>query len=223
MGKASWLLAPVTAALLAACAAADTPAEAADGPSLVGHYSANAREQAGELLLTPDGKFQYAFTTGALDEHAAGRWEFVDGKTCLTTDPKPVPPTFTKAAAVTDPDAPTLLVALPNGRGIPGVDFVIGFDSGDPVTGYTQEYGYTLPPDETRAPRWVELHEPIYDISAPRFTLASADHGKLRVLLTPNDVGTVDFEQACLEATPDGVVLHRREGDMPFKRIGEGE
>jgi len=222
MGNANLLLAPATAALLAACAAADSPAAAEDGPSLVGEYSINAMEQAGGLLLTPDHKFQYAFTTGALDEHAAGRWEFVDGKTCLTTDPKPVPPTFTKAA-VTDPDAPTLLVALPNGRGIAGVDFVIGFDSGDPVTGYTQEYGYTLPPDESRAPRWIELHEPIYDISAPRFTLASADHGKLRVLLTPNDVGTVDFEQACLDPTPEGVVLHRREGDMPFKRSSGGE
>jgi len=221
--KANLLIPPVAAALLAACAAADAPAEAADGPSLVGYYRINAMEQAGELLLTPDGKFQYAFTTGALDEEAAGRWEFVDGKTCLTTDPKPVPPTFTKAAAVTDPDAPTLLVALPNGRGMAGVDFVIGFDSGEPVTGYTQEYGYTLPPDETRSPRWVKLHEPIYGISAPRFTLASADHGKLRALLTPNDLGTVDFEQACLDPTTDGVVLHRREGDMPFKRSSESD
>jgi hypothetical protein len=223
MRKAKLPFALPSAALLAACAAADAPAAAEDGPSLVGHYQLSAIEQAGELLLTPDHRFQYAFTTGALDEHAAGRWEFVGGKTCLTTEPKPIPPAFTNAGAVTDTAAPTLLVTLPNARGVPGVDFVIGFDTGEPVTGYTQEYGFTLPPDEARVPRWIQLHEPIYDIASPRFALDSMDHGKLRVVLTPNDVGTVDFEQACLEATADGVVLHRREGDMPFKRAGDGE
>ncbi len=30
---------------------------------------------------------------------------------------------------------PTLLVTWPNGKGIPGVDFTIGFDSGDPRRG----------------------------------------------------------------------------------------
>jgi hypothetical protein len=222
MAKANLLLPTLAAALLAACAGADAPAAAEDGPSLVGHYRIEAIEQAGELLLTPDRRFQYAFTTGALDEHAAGRWEFVDGATCLTTEPKPVPPSFAKAGAVTDPAAPTLLVTLPNGRGIPGVDFVIGFDSGEPVTGYTQEYGWTLPEDEARVPRWVQLNEPIFNIASPRFALDAADHGKLRVVLTPNDLGTVDFEQACLEATAVGVVLHRKEGDMPFKRVADG-
>jgi hypothetical protein len=221
--KASLLIPAAAAALLAACAAAAEPNAAADGPSLVGHYEIDAIEQAGELLLTPDGRFQYAFTTGALDEHAAGRWEHVGEATCLTTEPKPVPPAFTKAAAVTDPDAPTLLVTLPNGRGIAGVDFVIGFDSGDPVSDYTQYDGWTLPEDETRVPRWIQLNEPIYDIASPRFELEAADHGKLRIMLTPNDVGTVDFEQACLERTGDGVLLHRPEGDMTFKRMRDGE
>ena len=114
-------------------------------------------------------------------------------------------------------------MTLPNGRGIAGVDFVIGFDSGEPVSDYTQYDGWTLPAEETRVPRWIQLNESIYDIASPRFTLDARDHGKLRAVLTPNDIGTVDFEQACLEPTADGVVLHRKEGDMPFERIGDGE
>ena len=74
-------------------------------------------------------------------------------------------------------------------------------------------------PATTRVPRWIQLNEPIYNIASPRFALAAAEHGKLRVVLTPNDLGTVDFEQACLEPTAGGVVLHRPEGDMPFERV----
>ena len=188
MGKAS-RLAAAAFALLAACTSAQPPdTEAVDAPNLAGHYRINAMEQAGELLLTPDGRFQYGFTTGALDEHAEGRWEHVGQQTCLTTDPKPVPPAFTKAA-VTDPDAPTLMVTWPDGRGIAGVDFVVGFDNGEPQTGYTQSYGWTLPEEERRVPRWIELNEPIYNIASPRFALEAADRGKLRIILSPNEIG----------------------------------
>ena len=78
---------------------------------------------------------------------------------------------------------PTLLVTWPNGEGIPGVDFRIGFDSGDPAEGYTQYYGWTMPEDDHRVPRWVEVSEPIYGFTAPRFELSGADRGKPPLLL----------------------------------------
>jgi len=79
-----------------------------------------------------------------------------------------------------------------------------------------------MPEDDKRVPRWVEVSEPIYGVTAPRFDLAEADEGRLRVTLIPNDIGVVDMENACVEKTDRGVVLHRKEGDMRFARL-DGE
>lgn len=103
---------------------------------------------------------------------------------------------------------------------MPGVDFTIGFASGDPVENYTQYYGWTMPEDDKRVPRWIEVREPIYGVTAPRYELTETDGGKLRVIIVPNDMGIVDFEGACAEKTERGLTLHRTEGDMRFVRLG---
>lgn len=211
---------PMRTLLLAAVLIA-APVAAQDSP-FVGEYSlAEGPDVGGGLLIRNDGRFQYMLAAGALDERAEGRWEARGGMVCLTTDPKPVPPAFEKGALIEVEGAvPTLLVTWPNGKGIPGVDFTIGFDSGDPMEGYTQTYGWTMPEDDKRIPRWVEVREPIHRITAPRFELAEADGGKLRAIIVPNDIGVVDFDGACAEKTERGVTLHRAEGDMRFMRLG---
>ena len=203
----------ITALITAPVAAQESP--------FVGEYSlAEGPDVGGGLLIRNDGRFQYMLAAGALDERAEGRWEVRGDKVCLTTDPKPVPPTMEKGALIAvEGSIPTLLVTWPNGRGIPGVDFTIGFDSGDPVEDYTQVYGWTMPEEDQRIPRWVELREAIYNITAPRFELTEADGGKLRAIIVPNDIGLVDFEDACAEKTERGLTLHRDEGEMRFVRL----
>ncbi|MBE1526454.1 hypothetical protein GGC65_000910 [Sphingopyxis sp. OAS728] len=207
--------------LLLAAALIAAPAAAQNSP-FVGEYSlAEGPEVGGGLLIRNDGRFQYMLAVGALDERAEGRWEMRGDMVCLTTDPKPVPPAMEKGPLIEVEGAvPTLLVTWPNGEAIPGVDFTIGFDSGDPAEGYTQYYGWTMPEDDTRIPRWVEVREPIYDITAPRYELTEADGGKVRVIIVPNDIGVVNFDGACAEKTERGVTLHRAEGDMRFVRLG---
>ncbi len=189
-------------------------------PSLVGRYRlAEDHDAAGELIIKADGHFDYGLAYGALDEEAHGRWQRKGAAICLTTVPKPVPPVIAKAPATKSTgQQATLMVAFPDGRGVAGVDFVIGFDTGNPIEGYTQEDGFTLDPSEHRVPRWIQLYEPINRITAPRLTLGPEDSGKLLAVLTPNDLGMVNFEGACLEASGRGVVLHRKEGDMHFLR-----
>ena len=206
--------------LLLAAALIAAPAAAQDSP-FVGEYSlAEGPDVGGGLLIRNDGRFQYMLAAGALDERAEGRWEARGDLICLTTDPKPVPPTMEKGALLeVEGVVPTLLVTWPNGRGIPGVDFTIGFDSGNPVEDYTQADGWTMPEEDQRIPRWIELREAIYDITAPRFELTEADGGKLRAIIVPNDIGVVDFDAACAEKTERGLTLHRAEGDMRFVRL----
>ncbi len=207
--------------LLLAAALIAAPATAQESP-FAGEYSiAEGPEIGGGLLIRNDGRFQYMLAVGALDERADGRWETHGDTICLTTDPKPVPPAMEKGPLIeVDGAVPTLLVTWPNGRGIPGVDFTIGFDRGDPVEDYTQSDGWTMPEGDKRIPRWIEVREPIYDITAPRYELTAADGGKLRVIIVPNDIGVVNFEGACAEKTERGLTLHRAEGKMRFVRLG---
>jgi len=208
-------------ALIFALALVAAPASAQDSP-FVGEYRlAEGPDVGGGLLIRNDGRFQYMLAAGALDERAEGRWVARGDLVCLTTDPKPVPPAMEKGPLVEiDGAVPTLLVTWPNGRGIPGVDFTIGFDSGDPIEDYTQSYGWTMPENDRRIPRWIEVREAIYNITAPRFELTEADASKLRAIIVPNDIGVVDFDGACVEKTDRGVILHRAEGDMRFVRLG---
>lgn len=197
----------------------------AQAPELIGEYRvAEGPDVGGGLLIAPDGTFQYGLFAGALDEHAEGRWERRDDAICLFTEPRPVPPAFEKAEPVdVDGAQPTILATWPSGEGIAGVTFTIGFDSGDPIEDYTQDYGWTMPDDDRRIPRWVEIREPIYNITAPRYDLGPADKGRLHVRLIPNDIGVYDFNGACLTASDDdGVVLRRPDGTLRFARVRDG-
>ena len=207
--------------LLLAAALTAVPAVAQDSP-FVGEYAlSEGPDVGGGLLIRNDGRFQYMLAAGALDERAEGRWEMRGERVCLTTEPKPVPPAMSKGTlGEIDGAVPTIVVTWPNGRTIAGVDFTIGFDSGTPIDGYTQYDGWTMPEDDNRIPRWVDVREPIYGITAPRFELAEADGGKLHVIIEPNDIGVVDFDGACAEKTDRGLTLYRAEGAMRFVRLG---
>jgi hypothetical protein len=204
-----FILAPLLAA----------PCASAEARDLAGRYRlSEGPDAAGMLELTRDGRFAYALAVGALDEEARGRWVRRGEQACLTTEPTPKPPEFKRLAPRRNQRA-TVLVEGEGGRGIAGVDLIVGFDAGEPVTGYTQEYGWSLPEDERRTPRWVGLAEPIHRFASPRLPLAPKDKGRLRAVIIANDLGVVDFRDACLEAQGDSFVLRRTEGEMRFRRV----
>ena len=198
--------------------AASAPALAAD--KVAGRYRLEGdHDAAGELLLRDDGRFEYGLAYGALDEHAEGRWVRHGNVIALTTLPKPVPPRFQLAPRSTPaPNSPTLHVTWPNGRGAAGVDFRIGFDEGGPIVAYTQEDGWSLPPEERRIPRWIELVEPIYGIWSPRYPIDNGTSGTLNFMIIPNDIGAVDFSGMVVDVLPDELLIHRGRGEMRFVR-----
>ncbi|MBB5685384.1 hypothetical protein [Sphingobium boeckii] len=171
---------------------------------------------ASELILTPDGHFRYFLAAGALDEQAEGEWTSDGSIIRLTTVPTPVPPAFAQGAAIDAEDPYFILVTWPNGRGIAGIDLRIGFDSGDPIEAYTQSYGWNLPDEETRNPRWIELSEPMHGLASPRFPVDDAK--RFRFILTPNDLGIVDFRNAIGRLDGDTLQLERAGGTMKFVR-----
>ena len=202
---------------LALAMLASIPAQAAD--PAVGRYRAAAGpDTAAELELGADGKFEFGLAEGALDERAQGRWTRHGDTLTLETLPKPVPPVFRQAPrSAPAPKAPTLLVTTPDGHGIAGVDFRIGFDTGGPLEDYTQESGWTMPEEEHRVPRWIELVEPIYHVVSPRYAIAPGA-GTLHYVIVPNDIGVVDFSGTTVDVLPGGLLLHRDQMRMEFVR-----
>lgn len=194
----------------------------APGSGLAGSYRlAEGPDAAGQLVLTPGGRFTYVLTAGALDEHAHGRWEQDGSAACLFTEPRPKPPVFTRTASAEATEPGKLLVTWPDGSGIAGVDFRLGFEDGSTLADYTQYDGWTTPPDDERAVRWIELAVPMHGLKSPRFEIAEQDRGPWHFTLTPNDLGIVDFRGECLKSVGDRYLLERDGGAMRFVRASD--
>ncbi|HEX8239321.1 MAG TPA: hypothetical protein VF574_06235 [Allosphingosinicella sp.] len=192
-------------------------------PGPAGRYRLTGEQDvASELLIKPDGRFSYALIAGALDEKAEGRWRREGDSIFLTTEPKPVPPAFSAGAATHTDSAPlTVKVVWPDGRGVAGADLRVGFAEGDPIEDYTQEDGWSLSSDERRIPIWVEVSLHMFGLPAERFPIDVARANALTFLLTPNDLGTVDFEDMRADLARGRLVLHRGEGRLVYLRVGK--
>ena len=188
--------------------------------SPVGHYRAAAGpDLASELVIEANGHFEYALSYGALDEHAVGQWVRADKGIRLYTDPKPIPAAFSSSPPSKTGDAKlSLLVAWPDGRGIAGIDFRIGFAAGDPITGYTQHDGWALSPDERRTPAWIELFEQIHGVASPRYPIDLEKGNALHFTLTPNDIEIFDFQGSQVDVEPGALVLHHGTGQLRYVR-----
>lgn len=196
------------------------PALAESSDPVVGLWRATeGTELAAMLELNADGHFRYQLAYGALDERAEGSWHRVDDTLRLDTIPKPRPPAFSVHAMRVEPGKPlTLHVTTADGHGITGIDFRIGFASGEPVLGYTQDYGWSMDASDPRQPIWVELAEPINGVASARFVVRGGAND-LHFVLTPNDIGVVDFAGAAITVDGDTLTLaHPRGGALHFRR-----
>jgi len=196
---------------------------AAKEQSPVGEYRlVGEQDVASGLRLRADGRFQYFLSAGALDEQAEGRWTSERGLVTLVTEPKPVSPRFEQASpGRTDSAALAVKVSSPEGRGIAGVDLRIGFDRGEPVDAYTQEDGWSLPPEERRAPQWIELGVPMHRLAPTRFPIDPAAGNALAFTLVPNDLGVLDFTGVTIRVAKNALLVERDGGRLHYVRGGK--
>ena len=178
------------------------------------------QDVASQLALRPDGRFQYFLIAGALDERAEGRWRVAGGLVTLVTEPRPVPPVFARdVSGRTDATSLSVKVSAPGGRGIAGVDLRIGFDSGAPLDAYTQEDGWSLPAEEQRTPRWIELGVPMHRLASPRFQIDLAAGNALAFTLIPNDLGVLDFEGVTIRVEKKALLVGRGGGRLRYEAV----
>jgi hypothetical protein len=207
-------------ALIGLLALATAAGAAEKGPA--GRYRLTGEQDAAsELIIRKDGHFAYGLIVGALDEQAEGRWRRRGDSLYLTTEPKPVPPAFAAGAAARTEAAPLHLRIVWDGsdRGVAGVDLRVGFAEGGAVDDYTQEDGWSLPPEERRTPAWVELSLRMFGLGPTRFPIAPAQANALTFALIRNDIGTYDFEDMRVDIAKGRLVMHRGEARLVYLRI----
>lgn len=204
--------------------AQQTPAAAPSEPAStpVGEYVHSEMELVAGIRLNADGTFLYGLTVGSLDERAQGRWKSSGDRIELTSDPRPVAPTITAGVVEQGLGKPwAIRVIAPNKRDVPGVDFLLEFDSGEPLQSYMQGGPWTLPTEERRTPRFITFSMPSYRLRSQRLPLAAKAGMVANFILTPNDFGVADLTGARVELRGDRLSLHRPEGAMEFRRRRE--
>lgn len=207
--------------LLLALLLLGAPAAAERDPS--GTYRlVGEQDVASAIRLHKDGRFEYFLIAGALDEQSQGRWSVAGGLVVLATEPKPVPPVFEPGPPARNAEsALTVKVSSPKGNGIAGVDLRIGFDEGPPVADYTQEDGWSLPAEEKRTPRWIELEVPMHGFTSPRFPIDLAAGNALAFTLIPNDLGKFDFTGTRVEVKGKALIVHRGGARLRYEPVRE--
>src|SRR3954454_9126536 len=92
--------------------------------TLEGHYYLqHVREVGSELMLKPDGTFEFMLAYGAADYWGKGTWKVKDGAVFLNSAPaKDHPPFRLMASSAMKTAAIRVRVQAPNGRAVPNID-----------------------------------------------------------------------------------------------------
>lgn len=203
--------------ILCALALAAPAVHAAAPKCLAGSYDGGAPEIAAGLLLSPDGRFRYALSYGALDEQAQGRWESDGLKIFLTSDPV-TPPSFTLVSETTAPEGEfRLALDVPDGISPQFFNALLvlndGSTRGSPL-GY-QTWSVPLKPGQSVVS--VKFQLPMIDLESERFPLTAGAASEARFRFSPNDLGQVAFAQEPLAIEGRELVLGRHERTLRFR------
>jgi hypothetical protein len=201
--------------LLAALALAVAAPVRAQTDALAGTYHLTGmREAAGGVRLWPDGRFEFGFTYGALDEMARGTWRRDGDRVILTSRPGP-PPRMVLGAWSTavdreyDPQAhpPALVVrvASPEHEVVwKGMGITAEYTGGATRTARTGRNGKaTLPAVRGAAVRRVRVTDPEGRVPDAVFEVDRTAR-TLEVRLDPGNLVRPAFEQLALRVVTRG-------------------
>ena len=165
----------------------------ADSPA--GHYTLQGlREVGSELMLHPDGRFEYMLAYGSYDEFARGTWRRDGQRVILNSEGQDVPARFTLKRTEKRPEQGIfVLVNNKAGRGIASIDVILQFDANRRETGYTQSYGFEFPLPDNRLPRAIGLGLRRYNVE-PQWTEITDNKNNVFVFeFDPGSLGQARF------------------------------
>jgi hypothetical protein len=160
--KTAWVLFILLVALTA---------PAAD--DLAGHYVLHMMEVGSELLLRPDGTFEYMLAYGAADYWAKGTWRHEGNAVILQSDGKEEPPFRLVKSEAGKPGRIRVWVLGKNGKGIPNIDVRL-LAGGEPIEARTDSDGAAVFPDAPKA-HAVAFEVRVYALEAGPFEISPSN------------------------------------------------
>jgi len=189
----------VVALLLVLLHLAGVPAPAP--PAVAGHYVLeNAHEMGSELVLKPDGQFDYMLAYGAADYRATGKWHIAGETVVLNSKiPDGAPFRLLRSSDLRSPDLRVWITGA-NGKGVANLDVTLTAAEGESKA-RTDRDGMALFPGMTN-PKSVVIHVPVYDKDSGTIAVNSA-HTDFYIELNGDAITTVPFRGEALKISGD--------------------
>jgi len=182
---------------------------------VAGHYVLrNVMEVGSELLLRPDGTFEFMLAYGAADYYAKGAWRTEGGAVILNTAGEEEPPFRLTRSAATKSPGTRVWVLAPNGEPAPRIDVVIE-TAGGKSAAQTSEKGVAEFADKTGA-RSAVLQIEVYQVQAGPFALNTA-HNDFYFEINGDAITRVPFKDERLAIEGTTLVMTHYGTDHPMR------
>jgi hypothetical protein len=178
-------------------------------------YDGGQMEVAAQLLLKPDGHFNYELAYGALDEAAEGTWEIKAGAVYLTTVPAARPPQFVVESDKPDPSG-GLWIKISNGPLMQGAAqriFLIYGPNEPPEMVEVAEDG-SVPFPGNRRPTAIVPKIPVFPIEMKPIPLTGTGGHRIVLRFERNDIGKADFRMQRLSVENGVLVMPRNDLEL---------
>ena len=201
----------------------DKAADLALQGQLPGHYYLKGvREVGAEILLRPDGTFEYSMAYGAVDEFAQGSWTVWNRQVVFRSETAPVQEASMRpsadAPAVTLPAGQVLVNLLYQGKSIPGFRVAVLGDAPLKTEGRTGDQGWrtafsgpvrqiAVSHPEMNGRKWMTYAVPPAD----------AQRGSYQLDFQPPSTASADFNFT-LDVQDGTLVLERHGREMQFEK-----
>jgi hypothetical protein len=206
MKAPSLMTAPLLLMLSAATAWAADPA---------GHYVLHGVHEVGsELLLKPDGTFEYMLAYGAADFLAEGAWRLEDGSVVLNTRGKKEPPfRFLRSAPSKEPGI-RVWVKARNGNPAEHIEVALKTDAGFTSENTGADGAAHFTPE--KPPRGVAFRIDVYNLTAGPFELNPA-HQDFYFEVNGDEITRVHFENERLVIDGKDLLMRYWTRDEPMR------
>lgn len=188
------------------------------GAETAGRYALRGVMEVGsELLLKPDGTFEYQFIYGAADYQANGRWRTDGDYVVLDTAGAEEPPFRVTSSKPAGTNGTKIWVRSAQGAGIQHIEVRVQTSAGE-ADGRTGQDGLA---EFTglRGARSLKLHVPVYDVEGGPYELNPA-HSEFFVEINGDAITRVPFKSERLKIVNGNLEMRfwNKERPMTYRR-----